>query len=992
MHYPRRFFFLHHKWYIALFEIVSVIISIIALMIVLNPNEKNIYIAAVIPQNLDKEKTGKSIQDALAIYAERINKYGGINGQHLKIIFYDDQGDIETAKSIAKTIVKENKAIAVIGHFADNTTQAAGEIYHNASIPIISPISNIIPDQQWRFQLSPTQESYGIYMAHYIKSALKKNQISLIRADNSYDKQLIETLSYTFSNLGGEITTRFTISPHDSAADIMDIVEGLKYQIKNKSITKDHVLILSAPEAEIIPLIVALKQADIDLPMISSYGTLVNKFNHTKEESRYTGYYSNGIYTPAIILTDGINKPSLALVRKDYEIRHTHKINHIAMTASLATVFLINILERKEFNEMSDIAVARTRLKDLLQRFTWFDQHQIGKESVLHFGLYKKNTLITAPINPIIINNGDLSHMEEKEQYKKIININQSKLYMTNFVYTGVSMKKITHINLDELSYHLDFYLWFRYKKGVKHADDIEFINTKDPVKLYDLLKKTQHGKNSKNGTNVLSAKLVESQVLQGEVYRRYHIKAEFQTNKQKNYAVGQQNLYIRFRNNQSNTYQLRYLTDFGNSNKGVFYPESEKNNDSLIEQKDLKLNYNFEYISTSNKTTLGNPKDLSRSTRFSEFVAEYRVEYTLWSFRGLAAWVNKKISGREDQINTALMIILVFISFTIFNITRYIQRKNSLAGIPTYLWVLQLFTIFLILLFGEFVLSQAIFDLKYSDWGNQNRAEIKTLMLYTGYIIATLWWVIPAYYISSAIDQFLWKPIQSHTGTKIPAVLHLFIVILIYVLAILGIMAFVFDITVTGMAATSGVIALMFAIASKVDLSNIIAGLGISFSKTFNLGDWISINNTVEGKVIELSPRSTNILTADASIISIPNTIVANAIIKNYNRPTSNFRLVIEVETLSLYPVELVETILINALLMTENILTHPEPIVIFKGQGDNSNQSYEIIFYVDTYEKRHVIQQIAWRNIWNTLEQRKINLGSIPNGKIDHSQEISL
>ena len=985
MNYPKRLFFLHHKWYIALLEVISGLIALVALIVVLNPDEQKINIAAVIPQNLDKKNTGKSIEEALDIYAERINKYGGINGKKLKITFYDDQGSIKKAQDIANTIVKENKVVAVIGHFSDNTTQAAGEIYHNAGIPIISPISNIKPDKQWRFQLSPTRESYGIYMAHYIKNALDKNNITIIRSDEHNDKQLIDAFQKKFTALEGNINKVFEINSKSSDVDISQIIEELQNKIKNKIVNKGSMLLISSPEEQAIPLIIALKKSHIDLNiMLSNGSTLIDKFNHMREERLHSGYYSNGIHTPAILLKDGINTPSLALVRKDYEIRHANRIriSNTAMTATLAAMPLVHILGLAQFSQIEDISTTRTKLKNFLQNFTWYDKEQIGRESILLFGLYKNNTLITAPINPIVINNGDVSNIEKERSKGKILSINNTNLYMTNFVYTGVSMKKISHINLSNLNYTLDFYLWFRYKQGMKHADDIEFINTKGPIKLFELLQESKKppkkNEASEQQVKPTFARLVESQVLNGEVYRRYHIRANFRTHKQKNYTVGQQNLYIRFRNNKKNTFQLRYLTDSNNSHQGVFHPEADKKNYNLIEHQDLKLNYNFEYISTSHKTALGNPNDLNRSSRFSEFIAEYRIEYTLWSFRGLASWVNKKLSGREDQINTALMLVLVLISFTIFNFTRYIQRNNSLLGIPNYLWLLQLSTIFLILLFGEFALSQVIFDLKYSEWGEQNRTEIEILMRYTGYIIATLWWVIPAYYIASAVDQFLWKPIQHNTGTKIPAVLHLFIVIIIYIIALLGIMAFVFEITVTGMAATSGVIALMFAVASKVDLSNIIAGLGISFSKTFNLGDWVKINDSIEGKVIELSPRSTNILTTDSSIISIPNTTVANATIKNYNRPNKNFRLTITVETLATFQINFVEKILVDSLLISDDILKNPEPIIHFKGESSNGNQLYKIIFYVSNYENRYAIQQIAWRNIWNELDRRKLILSS--------------
>lgn len=988
MGHIRKKFLLQNKWYITALEVFALLIAISALISYFNPTEELLHIAAVVPENLDKENTSQSVKAALMIYAERTNKYGGVNGKKLVIDFYDDHGEVKSAQKIAQKIVDEDNAVAVIGHFLDETTQAAGEIYRNKGIPSISPISNINPDQNWLFQLSPTRESYGVYIANYIKRALKQDQVSIVRSDNEYDNQLIEAFIAHFSDLGGIVNQIFTIDHTVDNTDHIDI-ENITDEIKEDIEENDETdfLLIAIPEAQSIPLITQIKRQHLDIKMMITQGSLLNKFKNTRPRY-YKGYYSEGIYTPEIIIPDSVNKTFLALVRKDYEIRHNHKISSTAMTATLAAVTLVNILKRKEFKKFNDNQSARNQLKKILQYFGWYNKDQVGIGSVLLFGVYSKNDLITAPINPISIEYGDISPLNKKNNAEKLFSINNENLYMTDFVYAGVSMKKIEKIDFDTLNYNMSFYLWFRYKEDIKGADNIEFINSIEVIRLFDLLekKKGKHGrppprpkkdiKKTDSLRESFSAKLVESQTVDGEVYHRYHIRGRFKTGNQKNYTVGQQNLYVRFRNSEYNTYQLRYVIDFNNANNGVFHPERNRTNYSLLDNKHIKLNYSFDHIGTSQKTTLGSPKDLKQSTRYSEFIAEYRIESNLWSFRGIAAWINKKISGRDDQIDTDLMIFLLVLSYIVFQFTRYIQKRNAINGISNYLWLLQLFSIFLFLLFGEFALSQTIFDLKYSHWGELNRTEINVLMLYTGYIIAILWWIIPAHYISSAVDQFLWKPIQHRTQAKIPAVLRLFIITIIYMLAILGIMAFVFKVTVAGLAATSGMIALLFAFASKVDLSNIIAGLGISFSRIFKLGDWVNINDSIDGKIIELTPRSTNILTADASIISVPNTVVSNAIIKNYNRPNNNFCLDISLEVMINDDKEMIEKTLLQAVLNVEGVLTTPTAIIRCNGQDKDSIQTYDILFYIDNYGQRHSITENVWRSIAKVLKSSRICL----------------
>jgi hypothetical protein len=40
-------------------------------------------------------------------------------------------------------------------------------------------------------------------------------------------------------------------------------------------------------------------------------------------------------------------------------------------------------------------------------------------------------------------------------------------------------MNKISDIDMEDLSYQMDFFLWFHYKDGLKNVEEIEFLNAK---------------------------------------------------------------------------------------------------------------------------------------------------------------------------------------------------------------------------------------------------------------------------------------------------------------------------------------------------------------------------------------------------------------------------------------------------------------------------------------------------------------------------------
>lgn len=970
-----------NHWHIILVEVLLIILAFTALN---NPSlDKNIFLIAVVaPLSGERAYIGKDVIKSLELFAERINKYGGINGKTLKIEAYDHQDSSEIARTVAQKITKKNKAVAIIGNFSDKTTQATETHFHQASIPVIAPISNIKTKTKWNFQISPTVNDSGIYLAHYIKQVLNKNTVTLIFSKNKKDQILVKSFKKTFLALGGIVKEKHLVNIQ--ATDFKTAINtkpqfsltesGLTYEpqkiIENPA---DQLLFFATASKKVAPLIARLRASNIHLPIMTIDNTLASQLAIYPEEKYYPGFFSEGIYTPSILLLDSINRPKLALVKKDYDLIYEKKMSRTAMTAVLA-VSLISKNLKSLSPEIRHLKQIREHIKIGLQQDKWFNQQQIGLATNIFMGIFQRQNMISASINPTLISIGDLPNLKAERKKDKLFTINGKNLYKTNFVYAGVSMNKISDINPNDLSYNLDFFLWFRYKNAISHADDIEFLNTEKPERLYELLEATKKNNLDKNNEKKNSATLISSHSLKGETYHRYHVKARFKTTNIKNYALGQQNMYIKFRHNKANLFKLNYVSDFVNANGGIFNQENHKANIHLIDDQSLTLNYNVAYLGISYKNMQGSPQGFNKSNQFSEFIAEYRIKATPSSFRGFVSWVNTTLSGREDIIKISAILFLLSMSCGIFIVVIYVQQQKLFENIATFWWALEGLMIFFILLFGELALSDFLYHLKYHQWGINQGHLISQLMLYLQDIIAILWWLIPAYYITSAFEQFLWRPIERRTGTEVPHVLRLFVCIIVYLLAGLGVLSFVLEVTVTGLAATSGLIAIIFALASKIDLSNLISGLGISFAKTFYMGDWIKINDSEEGRVIEMSARSTKILTMNSSLIIMPNTTVAGAVIENYNRPDSSFRLVISVKIAPLYRFERIEKILLDAIFSIKDVLDEPEPYVIFKGQ-DISSQIYDIAFFIDDYAKRS-LWQVAWRRIWRHLEQANISL----------------
>jgi MscS family membrane protein len=72
-------------------------------------------------------------------------------------------------------------------------------------------------------------------------------------------------------------------------------------------------------------------------------------------------------------------------------------------------------------------------------------------------------------------------------------------------------------------------------------------------------------------------------------------------------------------------------------------------------------------------------------------------------------------------------------------------------------------------------------------------------------------------------------------------------------------------------------------AFAARETLANLLGSIAIMLEKPFRSGDWIKVDKA-EGKVEYVGFRSTRIRTFGDSLISIPNSIVANSVIDNFD------------------------------------------------------------------------------------------------------------
>ncbi|MBQ3311934.1 mechanosensitive ion channel family protein [bacterium] len=88
---------------------------------------------------------------------------------------------------------------------------------------------------------------------------------------------------------------------------------------------------------------------------------------------------------------------------------------------------------------------------------------------------------------------------------------------------------------------------------------------------------------------------------------------------------------------------------------------------------------------------------------------------------------------------------------------------------------------------------------------------------------------------------------------------------------------------SMTSLIAGFGIMGMAVGFAAKETIANIFGSFAILYDKIFDINDYVSIND-IEGTVVDINLRSTRIKTLDNAVITLPNNIVANAIITNFS------------------------------------------------------------------------------------------------------------
>jgi branched-chain amino acid transport system substrate-binding protein len=233
---------------------------------------------------------GDPEKKTLQIYLDDINAKGGVNGQKLQLVGYDDGADANAARTFATRLLEEDKVIAMIGGSTTGATLAMIPLFEEAQTPFISlagAIQIIEPVRKWVFKTPHTDKM----ACQKIFADLKQRNmttVALISGTDAFGKSMRDQCVAVAPQAGITIAHEESYGPRDS-----DMTPQLT-NIKGRSAVQAVI----NPGFGQGPAIVTrnYRQLDITLPLYQSHGVASKQF------IELAGPAANGVRLPASAL------------------------------------------------------------------------------------------------------------------------------------------------------------------------------------------------------------------------------------------------------------------------------------------------------------------------------------------------------------------------------------------------------------------------------------------------------------------------------------------------------------------------------------------------------------------------------------------------------------------------------------------------------------------------------------------------------------------
>ena len=194
----------------------------------------------------------------------------------------------------------------------------------------------------------------------------------------------------------------------------------------------------------------------------------------------------------------------------------------------------------------------------------------------------------------------------------------------------------------------------------------------------------------------------------------------------------------------------------------------------------------------------------------------------------------------------------------------------------------------------------------------------------------------------------------------------------LLYLIAGIGMLNTAVGPSVSGMLATSGIVAVVVGLALQSTLSDLFSGIALNLERPAHAGDWISLAGA-EGQILEINWRATRLRTRAGDLIVIPNSVLSKSVVTNHYWSSTMSVTNVAVTFAHEIDPDICQDLLLAAARSVDLALNDPAPSVSLLSSG-LLGITYQLSLHIADYLDASAVTSRALHAIWSETKKRGI------------------
>jgi|TARA_R110000850_G_scaffold277152_1_gene425038 branched-chain amino acid transport system substrate-binding protein len=331
---------------------------------------------------------GNSALTGAKLAVKKANANGGINGEQIELVIYDDQASAKDAIPAATKLIEKDEVVGAVSGSYSAATRAAAGVFQNAQVPYVVAYSidpSITRTGDYMFRVSSMGEVQGRAGAKLVDN-LGKKRVVLVTLNNDFGQAL--------ANGFKDAAPKFNL----------DIINEYEYGIKDRQFGP-LIAKIKSDDPEVIyasgyffnagPLVSQIRAAGITVPIIGQEGYDSDKF------IEIAGPAAEGTLVTTSLDRDSESKVTQAFL-KEFREEAGFGADMVAASTYSATAILLDGLREtggKGGAALRD-AIAKGTYEMPIGKLQFNDLHEVNKDvqvQTIKDGYWARHSVIHDP-------------------------------------------------------------------------------------------------------------------------------------------------------------------------------------------------------------------------------------------------------------------------------------------------------------------------------------------------------------------------------------------------------------------------------------------------------------------------------------------------------------------------------------------------------------------------------------------------------------------